>query len=47
MWLAAVKMYIEMAKELEDYENEKKFGEILEKGRKSFEEKLWNGKFEL
>ena len=45
MWLAALRLTVEMAKILEDSENEKKYSEILDKGKAAFEKKLWNGKF--
>ena len=44
MWLAALKMMVEMAKLLDFKEDEEKYTQILEKGKKSFEKKLWNGK---
>ena len=43
MWLGAVKMYCEMARQLGHADDEARFEQILSKGRKSFEEKLWNG----
>lgn len=45
MWLAALRLTVEMANILEDSENQKKYSEILEKGKAAFEKKLWNGKF--
>ena len=44
MWLAAVRMYIEMATMLGHKDDAEKFSKILEKGKNSFEKKLWNGK---
>ena len=44
MWLAAVKMFINMARELGQPSDEEEFTSILEKGKASFEDKLWNGK---
>lgn len=43
MWLAALKVLCNMAEELKQYEDVAKFGAVLEKGKKSFEQKLWNG----
>lgn len=45
MWLAALRLTVEMANILEDSESQKKYSEILEKGKAAFEKKLWNGKF--
>ena len=43
MWLAALKMYIEISKVVEHQEDMDKFTNILEKGKHAFQEKLWNG----
>lgn len=32
-----------MAEELNQYKDLAKFSEVLERGKKSFEQKLWNG----
>jgi non-lysosomal glucosylceramidase len=45
LWLAALKVACEMAKDIEDKEAEEKYSKILEKAKKVFEEKLWNGKY--
>ena len=44
MWLAAVRMFIEMATLLGNQEDAQQFNLILIKGKNSFEKKLWNGK---
>ncbi|ELU04898.1 hypothetical protein CAPTEDRAFT_216398 [Capitella teleta] len=43
LWLAAVKAFTEMAHRLGVVEDLMKYEEILERGKKNFEEKLWNG----
>ena len=43
MWLAALKMFCEMAAILKKKEDEEKFASILKKGATSYEKKLWNG----
>ena len=43
LWLAAVKVFCEVAKLLGKEDDLKKFTTILEKAKVSFEEKLWNG----
>lgn len=45
MWLAALRLTLEMAKVLGDSEIEKKYTEILDKGKVAFEKKLWNGQY--
>ncbi|CAI9730886.1 non-lysosomal glucosylceramidase-like [Octopus vulgaris] len=43
IWLAALRLTVEMAKILEDRDTEIKFTEILHEGKESFDKKLWNG----
>uniref|UniRef100_A0A914Z6B5 Non-lysosomal glucosylceramidase n=1 Tax=Panagrolaimus superbus TaxID=310955 RepID=A0A914Z6B5_9BILA len=45
LWLAALKVSTEMAKDLEDTVALEKYSKILEAAKKVFEEKLWNGKY--
>nr|KAG5708585.1 hypothetical protein BaRGS_033006 [Batillaria attramentaria] len=45
MWLAALRMQIEMAEVLGLMEDKDRYSEILERGRKSFGKKLWNGRY--
>ncbi|XP_060068872.1 non-lysosomal glucosylceramidase-like [Ylistrum balloti] len=45
MWLATLRMMIEMGKVLGNEEDVKKYTEILDKGKVSFEAKVWNGKY--
>lgn len=45
MWLAALKVLCNMAEELNQYKDLAKFSEVLERGKKSFEQKLWNGSY--
>jgi non-lysosomal glucosylceramidase len=45
LWLAALKVACEMAKDIGDTEIFEKYSKILEKAKKVFEEKLWNGKY--
>ena len=44
MWLAAVQMFCLMAEKLNKEEDKVQFQSILDKGRVSYEKKLWNGK---
>lgn len=45
LFLASLQVMSNMASLLNHDEDSKKFTEILERGKKSFEQKLWNGKF--
>ena len=45
MWLAALKMFTEMAKILGHQADSNRFNGILEKAKVSFVDKLWNGEF--
>ncbi|CAL1530739.1 unnamed protein product [Lymnaea stagnalis] len=45
MWLAALRMMIEMADELSLNDDKEIFQVMLDKGKKSFEQKLWNGSY--
>uniref|UniRef100_A0AC34FH99 Non-lysosomal glucosylceramidase n=1 Tax=Panagrolaimus sp. ES5 TaxID=591445 RepID=A0AC34FH99_9BILA len=45
LWLAALKVATEMAKDLEDTVALEKYSKILDAAKKVFEEKLWNGKY--
>ncbi len=45
LWLAALKAATVIAENIEDYDRLKKWECILEKGKKSLEEKLWNGEY--
>ncbi len=45
LWLAALKAGVVIAKNIEDYDRLKKWECILKKGKKSLEEKLWNGEY--
>ncbi|XP_070541626.1 non-lysosomal glucosylceramidase-like, partial [Ptychodera flava] len=45
LWLAAVKMAMEMAKILNEEDDYINFFVILAKGKESYENKLWNGKY--
>ncbi|KAK3097227.1 hypothetical protein FSP39_007733 [Pinctada imbricata] len=45
MWLAVLRMIIEMGDILKETDQMDKYREILEKGKKSYEKKLWNGKY--
>ncbi|KAK7116158.1 non-lysosomal glucosylceramidase-like isoform X2 [Littorina saxatilis] len=45
MWLAALRMQVEMADVLGMSEDKERFSAILDRGKKSFEEKLWNGRY--
>ena len=44
LWLAAVRFLIEMAQILDQEDKVAEYKEILEKGKQSYEKKLWNGK---
>jgi len=45
LWLASLAAAEEMAKILEDKKYAEAFGKLLEKGKKSYNDKLWNGKY--
>lgn len=45
MWLAALRMMIEMATILKKEDDVLHYKEILDKGKVSYQTKLWNGKF--
>ncbi|XP_045109559.1 non-lysosomal glucosylceramidase-like isoform X1 [Portunus trituberculatus] len=45
LWVAALASMVEMAVELKDTAEEKKFSEALTKAKTSLQEKLWNGKY--
>lgn len=45
MWLAALRMMIEMATILKKEDDVLHYKEILDKGKVSYQNKLWNGKF--
>ncbi|KAI0227691.1 Non-lysosomal glucosylceramidase [Lamellibrachia satsuma] len=45
MWLAALKMFSEMAKILGHQEDFNRFNSILEKAKVAFVDKLWNGQY--
>ena len=45
LWLAALKAAIVIAKKVNDAERIAHWSAILEKGKKSLEEKLWNGRY--
>ncbi|XP_077988859.1 non-lysosomal glucosylceramidase-like [Glandiceps talaboti] len=45
LWLAAVRMTVEMAKILGHEDDYIKYSAVLAKGKVSYEEKLWNGKY--
>lgn len=44
LWVAALASMVEMAVELKDTSEEKKFSEALAKAKIALHEKLWNGK---
>ena len=44
IWLAALYTTIQMAKQLGEKDDQEFFANILNKGKVSFEKKLWNGK---
>lgn len=43
LWIAAVAVTVKMAEKLNDEHTYEKFRDILARGKKSFDEKLWNG----
>lgn len=43
MWLAALRMMVEMARELDMQDDVTTYQGMLDKGKDSFEKKLWNG----
>ncbi|XP_052099238.1 non-lysosomal glucosylceramidase-like isoform X1 [Mytilus californianus] len=45
LWLAALKMYIEISRIVGNTEEMKKYTEILDKGKEAFDKKLWNGSY--
>ncbi|XP_041367827.1 non-lysosomal glucosylceramidase-like [Gigantopelta aegis] len=45
MWLAALRMVVDMAKHLGFDEDQAKYAEVLERGKKSYQDKLWNGRY--
>ncbi|XP_064607909.1 non-lysosomal glucosylceramidase-like [Liolophura sinensis] len=45
IWLTAVRMMVEIGLLLEKHEDVIKYQEILDRGKKSFSEKLWNGRY--
>uniref|UniRef100_A0A0N4ZKE1 GAE domain-containing protein n=1 Tax=Parastrongyloides trichosuri TaxID=131310 RepID=A0A0N4ZKE1_PARTI len=45
LWLASLRVCIEMAKDMGDDAGEKEYSEILEKAKIVFNQKLWNGKY--
>lgn len=45
MWLAGLRMMIEMATILKKEDDVLHYKEILDKGKVSYQNKLWNGKF--
>uniref|UniRef100_A0AC34RD61 Glucosylceramidase n=1 Tax=Panagrolaimus sp. JU765 TaxID=591449 RepID=A0AC34RD61_9BILA len=45
LWLASLRVAVEMAKDVGDDEHFKKYMEILEMAKKVFDEKLWNGRY--
>ncbi|BES90672.1 Non-lysosomal glucosylceramidase [Nesidiocoris tenuis] len=47
LWIAAVAVTVKMAEKLNDEHTYEKFRDILARGKKSFDEKLWNGKYYL
>jgi hypothetical protein len=44
LWLAALRTMSEIAKVLSYPEDIKKYNNILQRGKKAYERKLWNGK---
>lgn len=44
LWLAALRVTVEMAVILEDEGAKEKFSEVLTKAKSVFNKKLWNGK---
>ncbi|XP_034935399.1 non-lysosomal glucosylceramidase [Chelonus insularis] len=45
LWLAALRCAIEISKIIGDIKIGNKYSEVLEKGKVSFQEKLWNGRY--
>ncbi|MBR4940736.1 MAG: hypothetical protein IKZ19_01910 [Clostridia bacterium] len=45
LWLASLKAGVKLAEEMGDCEMKAHWTELLEKGKKSLEEKLWNGRY--
>ncbi|KAG0715972.1 Non-lysosomal glucosylceramidase [Chionoecetes opilio] len=45
LWVAALASMVEMARELQDVAEEKKFSEALAKAKVALHEKLWNGRY--
>jgi len=45
LWLACLTAAIAIAEKMEDTECVKEYSELLERGKKSYEEKLWNGEY--
>ena len=45
LWLAALKAAVIIAERVGDKASENKWGTLLEKGKKSLEERLWNGEY--
>ena len=45
MWLAALKIFCDMTDMTGNHEDKTKFAAIFEKGKESFEKKLWNGEW--
>lgn len=45
MWLAVLRMQIEMADILGFTEDKERYSEILDRGKTSYEDKLWNGSY--
>lgn len=43
LWLAALKMYVEISKIIGNTEEMNKYTEILDRGKQAFDAKLWNG----
>lgn len=47
MWLAVLRIMIEITKHLNETDETKRFSDILEKASSNFEKKLWNGKYDM
>ena len=47
LWLCSLRMFVEMAKILKKDDDIDHYQPILDKAKKSFDEKLWNGKGRL
>lgn len=43
LWLASLFAMTKIAERLDKQEDQKTFNDLLQKGKQSFEEKLWNG----